>query len=129
MAISELEQTQSSNGRNGSYAASPDGARDYTESRRALIVLAVAGSMGDAQTLYFTMPGANWGTWNYLERQALSLRSYVLDGDAPYVRTEPVDIWAGVLTPQGDCAEDTKTGAEANAQRRQAEQEWFERKN
>jgi len=85
--------------------------------------------MGDAQTLYFTMPGANWGTWNYLERQALSLRSYVLDGDPPYVRTEPVDIWAGVLTPQGDCAEDTKTGAEANAQRRQAEQEWFERKN
>lgn len=134
-----LEQTQT-NGRNGSQTRAPVSSRttmpeaspsprDYAEARRALIVLAVAGSIGDAQSLYFTMPGANWGTWNYLERQAQSLRSYVLDGDPPYVRTEEVDIWAGVLTPQGDCAEDAMPAEYANPQRREAEQKWFERKN
>jgi hypothetical protein len=56
------------------------------------------------------------------------VRAFVHEGEEPYVKPlTSVDIWAGVPTPAGDCAEDNMPAEFANQARRAAEAEWFEK--
>lgn len=99
------------------------------EQRKALVVLGIFGSGTDAQAAFMAVPGATLDGWVEFDRSLLPVRAYIREGEGPYVRPlVSVDIWAGVQTPDGDCAEDAMPLEFANEARREAEAEWFERK-
>ena len=88
------------NGRNGHGAES--------DARRQLALLVVAGSLSDAESAFLATPGASSDEWVELERSLRPLRKFVLEGEAPYVRSLSVmqTEYQGTPTPCGDCADD-----------------------
>jgi hypothetical protein len=114
------------NGRNGTALTSAQA--DVGLVRRTLINLAIFGSMDDARLVYFQLPGSSQDGWSYLERVLLPLRAYVTEGEPPYVQPLRLEIWEGVQTPQGDCAEDALPLEARNPERALAEAQWFEQR-
>jgi hypothetical protein len=119
-------QAEETNGRNGAGLLEEQSPATLLwepgEIRKIIATLAISGSLSDAQMLYLALPGSTSEGWHLLERQALGLRAYVVNGDPPYVR--PVTVQAteyqGIPTPEGDCAEDALP-REARNQNREAE--------
>jgi hypothetical protein len=127
--ISEIPKSQNSgNGRNGAYAPSPETMPEQMELRRLVVSLLVFGNPGDAQLAYYSAPGTSPEGWEYLERACLQIRGFLESGDPPYLRPSRMDVWEGVMTPQGDCAEDGMPLGYQNDARRAAEAEWFEKR-
>lgn len=120
------------NGRNGSQssrlARERAPALEQSDFRRSVISLLVFGNPKDAELAYYAAPGTSREGWQYLERAALQIRGFLESGDPPYVRPVLVDVWQGVMTPEGDCAEDAMPLGYANPARRAAEAEWFEKR-
>jgi hypothetical protein len=110
---------------NGNAGSVPAETLEY---RRRVVSLLVLGNPADAESAYYTAPGTTFEGWQYLVRVCVPVRAYLETGDAPYLSTGNVDIWTGVTTPQGDCAEDGMPLGYQNETRRQQEAEWFERK-
>lgn len=100
------------------------------EMRRGLVALAIFGSSTDARAAFLALPGASLESWNDFDRAVSPMRAFVQEGEEPYVKPLMyVDIWEGVKTPAGDCAEDAMPLEFANPDRRSAEAEWFEQRN
>lgn len=116
MAI--LDPVVGTNGTNGHLS---------DEQRKALVVLGIFGSGTDAQAAFMAVPGATLDGWIEFDRALLPVRAYIREGESPYVKPMVnVDVWEGVKTPDGDCAEDAMPLEFANSARREVEIEWFE---
>ena len=124
--IAEIQK--SGNGRNGSGTRPPYGGPipppspepepvTTNETRRMIATLIMAGSLTDAQALYFALPGSTSIGWSHLERTLEPARRYVVDGDPVWTHTVIVTDYDPVMTPQGDCAEDTRPVEERNPAR------------
>lgn len=83
------------NGKNGHTAES--------DARKMIAVMAVTGSISDAQSVYVAL---GLDDWSEFERVITPLRRFVQDGETPYVRMVPVVEYRGTPTPEGDCADD-----------------------
>jgi hypothetical protein len=123
-------ETQKTNGQTlsssyGRLSGIPEETQNY---RRRVLSLLIFGNPGDAESEYYAAPGTSYEGWQYLLRVCLPVRSYLETGDALYLSTGAADVWLGVMTPQGDCAEDAMPAEYQNAARRQQEAEWFESK-
>lgn len=123
-AVPESEET---NGRNGAGvyvpAQSPEPPEETNETRKMLAVLIMAGSVTDAEALYFAIPGSTALGWMYLLRTVEPVRRYVLDGDPAWTRTVIVTEYDPVPTPAGDCAEDALPLAARNPDRAKAKEQ------
>ena len=112
------------NGHNGRYVEGSG-----TDIRKAITIQGIFGSTSDARVLYHAVPGSTGDGWVELERILTPVRSYVLEGEAPYVRPVALSIeqsnYQGVPCPAGDCAEDALP-PELRNQNREAEKRKME---
>src|SRR3954454_21408229 len=106
------------NGRNGRNGHDGSGSQ-VNENRKLVAMLAVTGSISDAQSVYLSSPGTTIEGWIDLERSLTPLRKFVLDGEEPYVTLDPsiYEPYTGVETPEGDCQEDSLPREQRNQNR------------